>query len=160
MNKLYQPPDMNVLKRALAQAGADEKTQISGALWIYAALRGIGVPKTSADELKNLKKMQTLLGRVSVLADDLPALHQTWFAQDVVAPVQRALGAVTFALNQQAVQPKQNAHKALNDALQRLFEAEGLIVTISLESPFVSIFAHCTSMDLDVAKTTLNRIRK
>jgi len=151
----YTTPDMSVLTEELKKAGADENIQIAGALWISAALLGIALPTTSANEAETFRKIQKHLEAAAGLMDSLSPTYKDWLSSEVAIPVERSARAIKFI---QSISPgghrqKKNAQFAFS--LKQFFESEGLPIVNSNESPFVCIFAHCVGMDQEAARTTL-----
>ena len=149
----YCVPDAVTLRGELARAGADENMQIAGVLWIASAVRGIERPKANADEVAKLRKLKSLLEAAYALA-----ASPSWLAEDVHKPVGRAIAAVNWALQMNPGGHRQNAHASLAQHLHRFFTAEQLPVAVTPDSPFVRIFAACTGMEPEVAKSTLARL--
>lgn len=164
---MYHETNKNFIMEQLERAGAGLNTQEAGAIWITAALRGIGRSSLTAANADKRKKLHQKLKDALGVIDSMDELDRAWFSEvrEVIAAQELLMGLVV-AGNRGGDRDK--AHHKLIYAVRSFFVSEGLKITLSESSPFVRIISHCIRPDPtgdlvgnpDVAKRTISRLCK
>lgn len=157
----YSQPDFETLAAELKRAGADENGQIAGAYWISSALLGLGHKKTPTEDVERLKRAaKHLQDAKTLIAECDPWFHKGGGMDELVT--QRIDKAAQFlkwvTTNYPGGHREPPAHARFIDALRRFFISEGLPITLSDESPFVTILGHCIGQDGGNARQAIIRI--
>lgn len=92
--------------------------------------------------------------------EKLDPLYQDWLKDKIQNPLKEVEKYLIMVSTVQPGGHREKAHRIFAEALKRFFESAGLNITLTTESPFVSIFASCVNLDNDAARVTLNRFFK
>lgn len=143
---MYHETNKNFIMEQLGKAGASPNQQVAGALWITAALRGIGRSSLTAAHASKREKLRQKLQEALGVIDSMDELDRTWFSEvhEAIAAQEHLMGLVVGG-NRGGDQD--NAHQKLINAVRRFFVSEGLKITLSESSPFVRIVSHCIRPD-------------
>ncbi len=158
----YHEPGKRFIMEQLEKAGADPDMQETGALWITAALRGIGHNKTPGEDIEKLRKATANLEKAMGLINECdPWFHQGGSMDElVIQRVNKAAQALKYITKNYPGGHQENSNQRFVDALRRFFISNNLPIALSCESPFVSILGHCINQEGESVKRSLSRTYK